>query len=747
MEKVDPKQLKRYKGFLSQWHIHGVLKKILPTLIVNFSPSIYLTVDDSGDSYTDGKHINLSLGHNFLRDRYSEKQWLFLMRALEGHECQHVNSTPIHFMADIQRWYGKYMENNYDISSGIGAKLGGTWLNIIEDGRIEQIAATHHPGLKVPLQYMNVESFRDAKLTRADLDGDSLALRNQTLCYAKLGYSISGFQDLAGSEMAKQFEKIKPLVEKGVNDLTCSDCYATTKEILTTLAPYFAKLLAASSALAKLLEQMEVSMSGTSGKESEQNDGNPQKGVRRQSKAKSKSGEGSDGKDGDGSDGDGEGDQDGQAGQKGKGSGKDGKDGDESSDGDGKDGKGAGKDSKGAGKDGKGAGEDGKDGKDSGKSKGKGKGRGKGSADDQATDAGEGKSDGSPARPSGRCMDHDTTTDPGTYGETIPELDATKLPYSEHELVDAIEKSVAGASSMITAKSKEPKKNGLTEKESEELKKLYEKNHDRACITFWELYSDATPAPLPAETMAKARILHRHLLQILRAKCQEVRNQYRGQLDVRALWKVGCGDKAVMMRRGRPITADCAVFELVDNSGSMAGNKFKLARLVGGALEIALHDLAALKISLFNTIINTQHYTIKDFDQTGPANASIAFGSIANEKITAGGGNKDGYSIRVATKELMKRAEKRKVLVVISDGEPTDYSGGTVEGMKDVKRAVCEARRQGIIVIALLIGSRRDIQEMRSRHVEMYGKSLISCEPEYMLSEFEKLFTQLIKQS
>lgn len=776
--KAKHEQLDRYRNFLTRWQIYLVLKKLLPTLIVKFSPSITLSLDESGESYTDGKHINLSLEPEFLDDRYTEKEWLLLMRALEGHECQHINSTPIHFMYDIQKWYGKYMQDNYDIPSVIGAKLGATWLNILEDGRIEQIAATHHPGLKIPLQYMNVEMFRNAKLTKADLDGkgrEYTAFRNQALCYAKLGYSISGFKDLAGTEMAKQFDKISGLIDKAVNDRTCSDCYATTREVLTILAPYFAKLLEADAALAKLLQDMAIAVSGSSGDgDDEQNDGDPQKGVRRQPQpgnSQSGSGEGSqgegdgsqDGQDSTGSGGGGQSGKDkdgkdgeGEGGKDGSGAGKDGKDKDKSGD---KDGSGSGSGKGKDGKDGKDSGEDGKDGKGDkdgkGKSKSKsGKDQGEGSNDagDKNGQPGEGKANRSPSRASGRCMDHDTTTDPGTYGEVIPELNDTTLPYSEAELNAAIEKSASNVSAGIQAKSKEPPKNGLTDKEAEELCKEYEDKGDYESTSFREYYSDAMAAPLPPDTMAKARILHRRLLQILRAKRQEVRNQHKGQLDVRSLWKVGCGDKAVMMRRGRPITADCAVFELVDNSGSMGGDKFKRARLVGGALEVALHGLSSLKISLFCTRDafghdGCKHFTVKDFDQVGPSDKSIAFGSITNEQITAGGGNKDGYSIRVATKELLKRPEKKKVLVVISDGEPTDYTGGTIAGKRDVQRAVNEARKQGIVVIALLIGSRHDIEEMRSRHMEMYGKSLISCAPEQMLSEFEKLFTQLIKQS
>lgn len=707
--------LPRYQNFLSTWHVRTILQKVMPTLITKYDTSIRLNLDCSGNSYTDGQNINLSLGHEFFKDRYNWKEWMMVMRALEGHECQHINSTPMHYMTDIRTWFGEYMEENHDIPKAIGQKVGGTFFNIFEDGRIEQIAATHHPGLRIPLQFMNVEMVRDAELTKDDLDGgrrEYVALQNLTLCYSKLGVGIKGFEALSGTELHTQFHGIYPLLDDAVNGLTCADCFNATKQALTTLAPYIAKLLRADADLMKFLEELADHMSGSMSGESELNDGDPSEGIRM--------GIGSVG------------------GKSGKGSG--GKAGGESSD----NSEDESDESEGAGGGKEGDGDE--DGKSGSKEDGKGKSEDKGSAEKSSGDTGDGGSIS--ATPSGRCMDKDTTSGPGKFGaDPIPDLDATKLPYSEQELIDAIEKSAAGAAPHEKSKAKEPARNELSEKERKELRKAYEGD---VYTTLDERYASGTPLPLPNETMAKANILHRKLVRILQQKRQEQRNQRKGILDVRALWKAGTGEKGIMMKRGKPITADCAVFELVDNSGSMAGHKFKLARLTAGALEIALHGLASLKISLFSTRYGentTQHDTIKDFDQVGSSGKSIAFGSIENKKITAGGGNKDGFSIRVATKELLKRSEKNKVLVIISDGEPTDYRGGTIAGTADVRDAVAEAKKKGIIVIALLIGDSSYIRDFKGRHVEMYGKHLIACEPELMLSEFEKLFTKLIKAS
>lgn len=60
-------------------------------------------------------------------------------------------------------------------------------------------------------------------------------------------------------------------------------------------------------------------------------------------------------------------------------------------------------------------------------------------------------------------------------------------------------------------------------------------------------------------------------------------------------------------------------------------------------------------------------------------------------QIAAGNGNKDGYSIRAAALDLAKRTERRKILMVLSDGLPSGYFS-EAEAIDDVRTAVQAAR-------------------------------------------------------
>ena len=193
----------------------------------------------------------------------------------------------------------------------------------------------------------------------------------------------------------------------------------------------------------------------------------------------------------------------------------------------------------------------------------------------------------------------------------------------------------------------------------------------------------------------------------------------------------------------------------MDNSGSMAGagavvnggrsisSKSTLSRIAASIIEYALRDLARVKISLFDVSLGKiRHATLKQFDEK--TNGTRLYNSINHVGI--GCGNKDGYSIRVATKELAARRESMKVLLILADGLPSDYNGGEKAGLIDVKNAVKEARQKGIRVIPIMFGDARFRAQSAEDFAFMYG-SFISCNPVDVCDEFYKLFASLVKKS
>lgn len=90
----------------------------------------------------------------------------------------------------------------------------------------------------------------------------------------------------------------------------------------------------------------------------------------------------------------------------------------------------------------------------------------------------------------------------------------------------------------------------------------------------------------------------------------------------------------------------------------------------------------------------------------------------------------DGFSIRVATKDILSRPEKKKLMIVLSDGLP--------DSCEDVHDAVEKARKKGIKVVAIYFSDYHDtrVEEM---FAGMYERDYIITEPENIGEELIKL--------
>src|SRR5690625_2662011 len=104
--------------------------------------------------------------------------------------------------------------------------------------------------------------------------------------------------------------------------------------------------------------------------------------------------------------------------------------------------------------------------------------------------------------------------------------------------------------------------------------------------------------------------------------------------------------------------------------------------------------------------------------------------------------NRDGFSIRVITKDLMTRREKNKFLLVFSDGEPaaTNYEEN---GIIDTHEAVVEARKRGIDVIGMFLadGQISEYEDLTMKNI--YGKQRLMIPN---VSELPEHFTPLLKR-
>lgn len=187
-----------------------------------------------------------------------------------------------------------------------------------------------------------------------------------------------------------------------------------------------------------------------------------------------------------------------------------------------------------------------------------------------------------------------------------------------------------------------------------------------------------------------------------------------GKLDTKRLVAGSLGSPTVYKQRKDRLEMDTAVHFLIDLSGSMGGEKIRVARDAAVAFSECLEgtqisyqitgfcnsrypsDISDLVYkaqkdgSKFHRVEPLNLFKFKSFSQ----NLQLSKGAINAIGQSAGGNNSDRDAVIWAYHELLMRPEKRKILFVLSDGEPAnetinihgiynDERNPLVKGLKD----------------------------------------------------------------
>jgi hypothetical protein len=244
---------------------------------------------------------------------------------------------------------------------------------------------------------------------------------------------------------------------------------------------------------------------------------------------------------------------------------------------------------------------------------------------------------------------------------------------------------------------------------------------------------------LPLELKRRGRIFRKEMEKILKRKKKEVLiGQRKGILNPTELHKLASMEVEVFKKIISPQSMENAVYVLRDGSGSMwSAEKSKSSVEAASVIEEGIKGLIPYKDVIFHTFgPNITHEVICDFsDKNTKENKAWNYQNFFN------GTNKDGFSIRIAVAELMRRTEQGKILFVLSDGLPSDYRSEN-EAKNDVKSIVREAKKNGISVISIFFGSEHERNALREKYREMYGNSVICVDP----SKIEKNIINILKK-
>jgi nitric oxide reductase NorD protein len=163
---------------------------------------------------------------------------------------------------------------------------------------------------------------------------------------------------------------------------------------------------------------------------------------------------------------------------------------------------------------------------------------------------------------------------------------------------------------------------------------------------------------------------------------------------------------------------DLAVLVLLDVSGSVAEagtlgrTVHEQQRAVAAALTIALHELGdRVALYAFQSQGRSAVHVVavKRFDDRLDA---LVLRRLSG--LSPGAYSRLGAAIRHSTSVITEKAgTSRRLLVVVSDGLAYDHGYERVYGAADVRRALGEARRQGVGCLCLTIGAATDTGELR----------------------------------
>lgn len=238
----------------------------------------------------------------------------------------------------------------------------------------------------------------------------------------------------------------------------------------------------------------------------------------------------------------------------------------------------------------------------------------------------------------------------------------------------------------------------------------------------------------------------------------------KGKLHGASLYRVLQNDDRVFSQKQEHRSKDTAVTLLCDNSGSMSGHKMRLAMISAYALcstldrvkitnEVlgfttgmsALGTDPALRHAVmeeqnngwragirYDRVIPIVMPIYKSFDEklSPMVKKRIAYAMNAQRGLS---GNIDGESLEYAAGRLLRRMEKRKVMIVLSDGQP---AGGPKSGWH-LRETVLKLGKLGIDVLGIGIQD-KSVKHYYPKHVVLEHASAL---PGLVMGEIKQLLS------
>lgn len=692
--------------FFNKKSIYSQLNGIARFVLVE-PRDLNFKVNIEGGSFTDGKNVTVDVPW-YMMDK-SEEEILGELKANVGHEIEHINSSNFELLKKYMENASNYLKDNFDINKNVGKNIAHSVFNSIEDGRIEKILVNRLKGYLKYIKVMRANWWKYQPVTGDDEYEDAIF----AICtIATTGLYPNNWGNVYdGTNAEEKIESIKHLIIDGINANTAEYCSDICMKILKELGEYFAELLGKDNEKSQKLSQQNMQYEYTTSQggagigqrlpesahfvsEDENKDKEDDKNSKRDDNENNTASNDLSGKAKANKNKDREDDKGGNVNESIK------------------------QNSCSNGPNVEGEDESNKDKKSSSES---GNERDNIEGEDNSS-SNESNSEKRNRSNKEKIKDKSKIDDFIKYfTEQIKEEMKNLLDTAKKEEIKNTKKKID-----------EDARRRLSELSENELDEIYEDSRENYPIeVVFNKVNTKNNLIVPTDVRMKGKRLRKTLEEILmNKKTETLRHRKRGIIDNNVLWRMSMDDYELFKKKTNYDDSDYVFYILKDGSGSMLNNdknktKWNHACESSAIIEEGLKGLIPFKVVMFNSSYDRcVHNIIKDFDDNSKENQ--CYNSMTN--LQPDKGNKDGLSIRVATKELLKRTEKNKVLIVLSDGKPSAYKNKDF-GYADVRNAVKEARKSGVKVLSIYLEDEKKREKEIDIYRKMYQQGIIACEP------------------
>ena len=213
------------------------------------------------------------------------------------------------------------------------------------------------------------------------------------------------------------------------------------------------------------------------------------------------------------------------------------------------------------------------------------------------------------------------------------------------------------------------------------------------------------------ETIGSICGMAQRFIQKVRSTRHVGRRTYQGRLSSKSLHKFRTS-KNIFKTENMRKKKGASVMIIVDCSGSMGGSKIETALaaalVMGEIMHQAKVEFEVVGFTVSNKIADFKAFTRTKYLQHYRFGSSKNWNSCKYGLINAGDhlrmlDNDDGESLRQFASEIAKSKKERKMMIVISDGQPVS-SGQRGDTNKDLHRAIKEIRESGTDIYAIGLG-------------------------------------------